>query len=272
MPSLPANLGAPFLELEKPTYLDNESITLWVGVSSTSEISENLWQSCILHIVWPDGQKRDMPVSWPIDGAISRGWKGGWQLPAESQMPGSYTVAFEFAGTRTPQQHFTILKNPFADTFRAEWIFMNTSSGSVHSLGALLRIENRTGRVVRLAEPGLPGSEVSMSVKQVNPPSQESFFMPLSAFAMPPTIPNFSPATVTLTWNYLSRWSIIPLTPGDSVERTFLPEAAYHFRENNVYEVTLYAVLTVFVGERTDADSELYPLRIPVSATSQFHR
>jgi hypothetical protein len=47
-------------------------------------------------------------------------------------------------------------------------------------------------------------------------------------------------------------------------------QSAYSFRDGQEYEVTISSVLTLFIGERDDADAQLFPLRIPVSVTARF--
>ena len=255
--SYSGNAAEPFLEIEKPIFAENESVRFWVGVSSTQPIPKDLRHSCVLHIVRPNGDKMDDIVSWPSHGDASRGWKGGWGLSPLDRALGKYTVAFEFVGRKTAEQSFTIIKNPLGDSLLAQWILFETFSGSVRTHGALLRVVNRTGRIVRFAEAGSPDSEVFMSVKQYDPPSQKDFFVPLAAKRSSPILPNVVPEMITLP-------------PGGSMERTLSLAAAYDFQEEKDYQVTLNTVLTVFVGTRADPDSELFPLRIPVFAKSHF--
>ena len=270
MQSTPSDAGEPLLELEKPVYSDSESIRLWVGVSkSTNELSHKLRNSCILHVTLPNGGKVDYPVSFPLDGDVSRGgWKGGWTLDRKSQVPGSYAVAFEFAGRRTAQQSLTIVKDPFAGVLRAEWLFFDRLSGSVNPWGASLRVVNRTGKVVRFAEPGLPDGEVWVRVKQFDPPLQESVLANESFFVNSSGPPAFSFERVT--WSEISRWPVVTVPPGGSVERPLSLQARYPFQEGKEYQVKLDTVLTLFAGEHDNPDAALFPLRLPVSATQRF--
>jgi hypothetical protein len=68
----------------------------------------------------------------------------------------------------------------------------------------------------------------------------------------------------------VSKWPMIAVPSGGSVERTVLLDDVYQFHKGKDYQITISAVLTLFVGDRDDADSELFPLRIPVFATSGF--
>ena len=63
---------------------------------------------------------------------------------------------------------------------------------------------------------------------------------------------------------------MITVPGGGSVDRNVVLQSAYPFREGQEYEVTISTVLTLFVGEPSDADAQLFPLRIPVSGMVRF--
>jgi len=63
---------------------------------------------------------------------------------------------------------------------------------------------------------------------------------------------------------------MVTVPAGGSADRNLALQSAYAFRDGHEYEVTISTVLTVFVGERDDADAQLFPLRIPVSGTTRF--
>ncbi|MGA2588982.1 MAG: hypothetical protein ABSH32_03630 [Bryobacteraceae bacterium] len=259
----------PVLQLEKPVYLADEAIRFWVGVTSNVDIPEALRSSCILHMVRPDGNKVNERVSWPIDGNPTRGWKGGWGFGKQPPVPGRYVVSFECAGQRTGDQTFEIVPNPFSGSIEARWVFFDTKSGGgLHARGAVLHIENKTGRVLRFAKPGLSGSEVFLDVRQFQPALSESTFVPQSALLRADEIPSFS--FDRLEWSDLSSWPMITVPDRGSVDRSLMLQSAYSFRDGQEYEVTISSVLTLFIGERDDADAQLFPLRIPVSVTARF--
>lgn len=60
----------------------------------------------------------------------------------------------------------------------------------------------------------------------------------------------------------------VPTKGSEDVKLDLRP--CYSFRNGDEYEITLDTVLTVFVGESYDAGAELFPLRLPVSATARF--
>ena len=66
------------------------------------------------------------------------------------------------------------------------------SGGGSHTRGVLLHLENRSDRVLRFAKPGLMGSEVYLDVKQFQPPSSESRFVPQEALLRADEVPCFS--------------------------------------------------------------------------------
>ncbi len=268
--SMQSRSGEPLLELEKPIYAEKESIRLWVGVKSAESISEDLQRSCILHVVRPDGSRLEWPVPWPIDGDASHGWKGGQEFPGKPQPPGAYTVAFEYAGKRTADQVLTIVKSTIMDAIQTQWIFFEAFSGNLHVRQAMLRVQNRTSRALRLPEPGLESgdSAVWMSVQQFHPPSGNTFPIGVSIFAPTLAAPNYR--FDRFDWDNMYRWPTVTIPPGGSVERSFQLQTAFPFRNGEEYEVRLSTVLPVFVGSKYDPDFAFFPLRIPVSYRSRF--
>ena len=259
----------PILELEKSVYVAGEAIRFWIGVTSDVPIPEALQSSYVVHIVRPDGSRVDERVSSTADGDPSRAWKGGWGFGTQTPSLGRYVVSFEFAGQRTAEQTFEVIPNPFAQGIEARWIFVDTKSGGeVHSRGVLLHIENKTGRELQFAKPGLSGSEVWLHVKQFQPPYSKSTFIPQSALLQADEVPSFT--LDTLDWSNRARWPMVIVQDGRSVDRGLAFQSAYPFHDGQEYEVTISTVLTVFVGERDDADAQLFPLRIPTSGTARF--
>jgi len=259
----------PILQLEKPVYVADEAIRFWVGVTSNVGIPERLRSSCILHMVRPDGSKVNERVAWPVDGDPSLSWKGGWGFGKQSPVPGRYVVSFECAGQRTGDQAFEVVPNPYSRSVEARWVFFDTKSGGdIHACGAVLHIENKTDRVLRFAKPGLSGSEVFINVKQFQPAFSESTFVPESALLRTDEIPSFS--FERLEWGNQSRWPMIAVPAGGSVDRSLMLQSAYAFRADREYEVTISTVVTLFIGEHEDADAQLFPLRMPVSTTARF--
>lgn len=262
--------AVPTLQLEKPVYVAGESVRFWVGVNSEVDIPEAFRSSCILHIVRPDGSRIDRHESWPIDGATSRSWKGGDGIGEQAPSPGRYVVSFEFAGRKTADQAFEIVENPLLRSIEARFVFYDIGSGGIHARAASLHVENRTGRVLRYAKLGLYGSEVWLNVKEFQPPSTVSVSVPRSALPRASEIPSFS--FEKLDWGNRAKWPMIALPDGGSADREIALQSAYSFRDGREYEVTIGTVLTVFVGERDDPDAQLFPLRIPVSASERFRR
>jgi len=259
----------PSLQLDKPIYLADESVRFWVGVTSASEIPEALRRSCILHWLRPDASHFDEKVPWPVDGDSSRSWQGGWGFGRQPVSLGRYVVSFECEGKKTPDQRFEIVVNPLSTGIRAEWILVDTKSGgSIHARSAFLHVENRTGRVLRFAKPGLVGSEVSLQIKTLWPPSVVSTLVSESAILRADEIPSFS--FQKIEWSNQAKWPMINVPPGGSADRTVDLLSAYPFHNEQEYEVTINTVLTVFVGEREDPDAGFFPMRIPVSSTVHF--
>ena len=264
-----ATPSVPILELEKKVFLAGESVRLWVGVVAETVVPEALRESGVLHIVLPGGGRIDDPVSSPRDGDSSDGWKGGWGFGERQPSPGRYIASFEFAGQRSVAQPFEIIPNPYSDKIEARWVFSGSKSGGgVHMRGVFLHLENKTGRVIRIARPGSNAADVWIKVETFDPPSRESKFVPQSAMLQAEEIPSYS--FEKLDWANQSRWPMIAVPSGESADLRLALHSAYSFRDRQEYEITIGSVLTVFVGEREDADAQLFPLRIPVATTARF--
>ena len=258
----------PTIELEKPVYVVNESIRFWIGVTAGSTIPGTLTSTCIMHTTRPDGTTIDEPVSWPADGDASRGWKGGWGL-GKQPPAGRYLVSFEFAGLRTPIRAIDVIPDPFAGNIDARWIFADSKSGgAIDARAVVLHVENKTGRTLRFAKPGLIDSSVWLNVRTFQPRSEESTFVPQSALLRTDEIPSYS--FDKLDWDNQRRWPMITVPAGGSVNQPLTLASAYSFRDGQDYELTIGTVLTIFVGEPGDSDAALFPIRIPVSATTRF--
>jgi len=260
---------SPTLRLEKDVYLAGEEVRFWIGVTSQSKIPDALRTSCALHWIRPDGTRVDEHVAWPIDGDPASSWEAGQGLVNQSPSLGRYVVSFEFAGQRTPDQSFQIVANSFANSIEAHWIFVNTGSGTdVQERRLLLRVENKTGRTLRFAKPGLTGSEVWLHVKTFLPPSSNSTFVPERALLRVNEVPSF--VLQKLDWDSQSRWPMVTVPPGGIFDRNVDLRSCYAFRDRQEYQVNISTVLTVFIGERDDFDARLSPLRVPVSGTAHF--
>jgi len=257
----------PTLHLEKPVYVDDESIRFWVGVHSKVDIPEDLRESCILHVVRPDGTKIDEHVSWPNDGDASHGWMGGWGLGKQAPMIGRYVLSFEFAGKRTADQSFDIIPNPFKTSIEASWVFIDRKPvGRVHARSILLHLENKTGRVLRFAEPGSSGSDIWLHVAEFESSESKLPSLRNSAFLTGGRTSSSTPYQ-TLDWDSQTTWPMVTVAAGGSAERAVSLDYNYSFRNGQMYELNVDTFLLVFVGERDDPDAQLFPLRIPVTAS-----
>jgi hypothetical protein len=260
--SVSVSAQTPILTLDKHQFFPNESVRFWIGVSSLGPIPEAVRESGVVHIVRPDGSKVDQAVHSPIDGDPSREYKGGWGLGEGPNLPGKYHLSFEYAGKKTEDQTLEIVPNPLEGLVQAYWVF------DVKSHNAILRVENHTDRIVRFAEPGLMGSELSISVRQDHPLSMAHQFVPESAVSPPHITPGYS--FDSLDWSNLSCWPIATVPPGQAVERTVALDAAFSFRYGQEYDVKLGWVMTLFVGESGDPEAHLFPERRVVTGDSRF--
>jgi hypothetical protein len=259
--SVAALAQTPILTLDKHQFFPDESVRFWIGVSSPGPIPERVWGSGIVHMLRPDGSRSDQHVS-QTDGDPSRGFKGGWGLGEGPNLPGTYHLSFEYAGKKTEDQTLEIVPNPFEGRVQAYWVF------DIKSRKAILRVENHTDRVVRFAEPGLMGSELSISVRQDHPLSITHQFVPASAISPPHITPAYS--FDSLDWSNLSRWPIAKVPPGQAVERTVALAAAFPFRDGQDYNATIGLTLTIFIGESGDPEAHLFPERRTVTGDSRF--
>lgn len=266
--SRPSGGFTPVLEIEKPAYLADEAIRFRIGVDADLPIPEAVRSTCVLHWIRPNSTAFDEPVSWPRDGDPTRGWRGGWGFGKQPPEVGRYTVSFEFAGRRTAAQSFDVIADPFAGRIAAHWVIAATKSGGAPTHAAQLHVENRTGRLLRFAKPGLLGSEVWLEVRTLQPRSTASLPVPQQALPKPAELSEIS--LDRLNWDNQSQWPMIEVADGESADRPVALGAVYPFRDGQEYDVTFHTTLTVFVGERGDADARLFPLQIPVSTKAHM--
>jgi hypothetical protein len=252
----------PTLRLDKHFFFPDESVRFWIGTYADDPNPDSGRKSGAIHIVRPDGSKFDQPVSSPIDGDPSRGWRGAWGLGPGPYLLGTYRLIFEFAGERTEEQSLEIVPNPFAGGVQAHWVFREPRR-------AVLRVENHTDRMVRLPELGLIGSEVSITIHYGEPRMDYSRFVPGLAISPPHATPQIS--LNSFDWTNISRWPMVAVPPGQSVERTVDLATAFPFQEGGGdYSVTLGVTLTLFVGEASDSEARLYPERRDVRGDTRF--
>lgn len=263
--------AVPIVTLEKKRYVLGESIRFWIGVEAPDEspIPEMLWDTCFLGITRPDGRTTSEKVSWPADGMLERGWKGGKGLGDEEQQVGSYTLTFEFANQKTQPVDLVVEDLPILNQITAGFQFGRSDSVTKGTkIPVTLKVENGSSQTIRFLVPGAAGlSMVTVGVQRAEPPLRETLLYPSEKLPGTATPLNFDKAT----WEVLRRYPAAELLPGQNMSYAFLLADAYQFSEPGEYSVSFSTVLEIFVGKKDQGFADFCPIRIAVESSEQFN-
>ena len=271
-PQTPAH---PIIELEKTRFASGEEVFFWVGVTAPSDyrIPQALWSTCRVIVTLPDGTRQVDAVSWPIDGPLDRGWRGGHRLRPESIQPGRYVVVFEFAGQQTDPSSFAVEELPILKEISAG--FVSPSPLLLHSpdASAVLTIHNRSNQTIRFPHRGMMFENVAVGLNKTSGVRWgASFFVPLPTLLKAAAVERSLIAEHRFSWALVERVPTVVLTPG-STYRLELPWSEILAGLGNSqgipageYEVRLSTTVQMLVGERNGPWAELSPLRLTVTS------
>jgi hypothetical protein len=269
---IPSENGAagvePVLRLEKPRYVEGETIQFWVGVmpKNSALIPDELRREpCSLTITKPDGARRVELVGWPKDGVLDHGWSGGWGFGEEKVGPGRYLLVLECAGEKTPPVELIVERSEILDQIKAEFRF--ECEGAVTKdtkVPVVLAVQNGSQAIIRFPQRGAMMEGVSLRIVRKEPAFQSALFFPWEKLSQSSILPD------TYTWDVASEIPSVVLQPGEHFEQRFLLEDAYLFDQAGDYEIRFDTVLSVLVGEKNGKLADLGPIRLPVTASAKF--
>jgi hypothetical protein len=274
----------PTLDLEKQVYLIDEAIRFWIGVRDNSDACGFHANSTgVVHWLNPDGTRLNEAIS-PVDDANGGGWLGGWGFGRRTPELGRYLISFEAAGKSTEERSFEVIRNPFKHDptmpagILASWLFVDTlSGGEVHSLGAVLHIENHYTHALRFSYPGFNGTEAWVEVKDLRTGSSDVENVPLTSFIPEDQIA--CEASNDLIPCFSSKWvdgpdrrqrKMIVLLAGGSKDIPVDLAWVVHFQPGHTYDVALDTVVTVEAHGPEDPNANLFPIRMPVHGSKRF--
>lgn len=274
LPALTASSAAlaqdeprPIVELDKPVYLSGERIRFWIGVSSRDPIPREKQKGGQVHIVRPDGVEDVHATSWPADGMIDRGWKGGHGLGDSPVLTGRYRFWFVWDDKKSSEMEFTVKNWDLEDKLVTRWTF---EGDDFHDAVATLSVENHTDRLLRFPRLGNMDCGVWLSYVQTGTtPAQANLIYPDSQLREPGG--DYSLAEEP-AWKFLDMTPRIAVPPNDRFTQT-LPLANVKLPfPFTAPEIRIATTLWLFVGAVSDAESALYPVKRVVTATYDKRR
>lgn len=259
--------ASPFLEVPKQLYALGEVVFFWVGVKTSGVVPRGTWSPGVLHIIRPDGTRESQKIGGPIDGDPTRGWRGGASLGRSPVMPGLYRLSFEWGQKQSPEAQLIVLEWDLRDRVFAHWVFQG--SDLPHS-SVTLEVKNQTDQLLRFIRLGAMGSHVWVHSTQGGPsPSHEATFYPSDLLFTPePDAPVV--AAEEARWEDLNLLPIVRIEPYGRYWQTLYPgNVKFDFPVTDP-EIVFGTTLTLFLGEKNDPMSALYPVRLPVQGSHRF--
>lgn len=273
----PQTPARPIIELEKTRFTTNEQVFFWVGVSAPDDyrIPQALWTACRLIVTYPDGTRHVDVVSWPVDGMLDRGWRGGHTLRPDSIQLGRYVVVFEFAGQQSNPQSFTVEDLPILSEISGEFVFSSPLLLHSPDAAAVLTIHNRSNQTIRFPHRGVMFENVAV---RLNKTSGErwvgGFFVPLMSLLKAAALERSLIAETRFSWSLIDRVPTVVLAPG-STYRLELPWAEILAGLGDSqripageYEARISTTVQLLVGERNGPFAELSPLRLTITSVA----
>jgi len=265
-------LGArPIIELEKSRFDPSEEVFFWVGVTTEGDqrIPQSLWNTCRLTITRPDGSERIDPVSWPIDGMLDRGWRGGHLLSSEPLQFGRYVLVFEVGGVKTSPYTITIEHNPIPQEISGEFLFSSPLALGSPDATVTLTVRNGSSQTIRFPHRGVMFGHVSV---WLNKTTGEKWS---SSFAVPEPLllqaAGIAPSTIaedTFSWALAGRVPTVVLTPGETY-RLQLPLSGVLAGHpgpipDGEFDVQLSTDLQMLVGQPDGPGTDRSTIRVKV--------
>ena len=267
----------PIIELEKTRFASNEQVFFWVGVAAANDyrIPQALWSTCRLIVTRPDGARQVEVVSWPVDGMLDRGWRGGHTLRPESIQLGRYVVVFEFAGQRTEPRSFVVEELPILMQISGE--FVSPSPLLLHSpdASAVLTIHNRSNQTIRFPHRGVMFENVGVSLNKTSGERwASSFFVSQTSLLKAAALERSLLAETRFSWALVDKVPTVVLAPGSAyrLELPWKEILAGHGELQRIpageYEVRVLDDCADLVGEPSGPWAELSPLRLTITSTA----
>ena len=256
----------PVLRLEKPRYIEGESIRFWVGVkpNNSAKIPQELRKPCSLSVSKPDGTEREESVGWPVDGMVDHGWSGGWGFGDDKVGPGVYVLILECAGEKTAPLELIVEQNQILTQIKAQFRFEREGSiTKTTDVPIVLTVDNDSKATIRFPQRGAMMEGLTLQVIRKDPAFQSDFFYPWKKLSHSRFVPD------TYSWDYTDIPSVT-LKPGEHFEQKFLLKDAFFFDKAGDYRISIGTVFSVLVGEKDGPFANVSPIRIPATASAHF--
>jgi len=256
----------PVLRLEKPRYVEGESVRFWIGVKpqNSQTIPQELRKPCSLSITKPDGTRRTDSVGWPIDGSPDRGWSGGWGFGDERVEPGVYVLVLECAGEKTAPLELIVERSEIVSQVKAQFRFEREGAVTRSTRApVVLTVDNGSQATIRFPQRGAMMESISLEIALKEPPSHWGLFYPWEKLSHTNVMPD------TYSWDFPGIPSVT-LKPGEHFEQHFLLQDAFSFDQPGDYQVTFATVFSVLVGEKDGPFAGVCPIRIPATGSANL--
>jgi len=254
------------LRLEKPRYVEGEAVRFWVGVKpqNSQTIPQELRKPCSLSITKPDGTRRVDSVGWPVDGAVDRGWSGGWGFGDERVGPGIYVLVLECGGEKTASLELIVERSEIVSQVKAQFRFEREGALTRSTrVPVVLTVDNGSQTTIRFPQRGVMMENIGLEIALKEPPSHWAFFYPWQKLSHTNVMPDIygwdSPEIPSVT-----------LKPGEHFEQHLLLQDAFSFDQTGDYQVTFSTVFSVLAGEKDGPFADVCPIRIPATGSANL--
>jgi hypothetical protein len=267
----------PFIELEKTRFASVEQVFFWIGVNAPNDhrIPRNLRDTCRLTITGPDGTKRVDVVSWPVDGMLDRGWRGGHGLGAEPPQPGQYSLVFEFAEHKTSPAFFTVEELPILRQINGEFVFPEPLVLASADVAVTLVVRNGSSETIRFPHRGEALAGVWGHLEKATGERwSASFSVSQAVLFQTAGIAGSGLGEDRFTWELARRVPTVVLGPRE-IHRLNLPlrdsldrPAPARPIPDGAYDIEFSTTVQMLVGEPNGPWAEFWPIRLNIASSA----
>ena len=268
-----ASNGRPIIRLDKSRFASGESVFFWVGVEAVNHgsIPKDDWNTCLLTITRPDGVAETHAVSWPVDGAVERGWEGGMGL-FEKPQPGIYHLQFEFAGQKTEPASLVVEDLPLLKNIQANFVFGPAQAGG--DVPVTFVVRNGSDQTIRFSHRDGVNGLVWVSISKTDKSYRSDSFYPALGLLDQdePKLP--AQGYTNFTWDMTEKVPTIVLAPGATYRQKLSLNAAFNEVNHDLpltagqYQVTFGTNLQVLIREADGVFAAFSPVYTAVTSST----
>ncbi len=257
----------PVLELPKTSFALGEQVFFWTGVTAVEPLDRGLYQDqpCQVEITDPDSRTTASPISWPMDGDPSHGWRGGNGIPGEAALPGTYRVRVS-CGSSAVVGRFDVLGVPELSKIDTGFDLSNGCKHDPYDYTITLWLRNNSSLQLQVASPGaLMANYVSFAARRPEPPAEcDGFFPPEAMGVRSPAVGDV--VTDNLSYARLSVVGHWQVAPNEDRRWTFCASSGLSTCPASMHLTLLdvFATLEILLGPPSSPEGQQGPYRLPV--------